>query len=252
MSAWITYQSNQLIQFSFNAISFDAIANRIGLPTDAFRLLCNGRDVVDDAALDRLVKQSNQQQLILFQIKLRLLGGKGGFGALLRSKKATVKTTNFGACRDLNGRRLRHVDQERALQEWQATAAQREQEKKRSALEAADNAASSTTAATGRFTDTEFASETIQYCDSVAEAVRSKRKKGKNDDDEEEEEDEVDDVDDDEKKSSSLKSTSNQTHVAKKSKKLFDDDEFGDSSDDDGDELPQNVSTKKNESSHSQ
>jgi hypothetical protein len=175
-------------------------------------------------ALGRLVHQSNHE-LIVFQIKLRVLGGKGGFGALLRSKKATVKTTNFGACRDLNGRRLRHVDQERALQEWQATAAQREQEKKRSALEAADNNAS--TAATGRFTDTEFASETIQYCDSVAEAVRSKRKKEKTDDDEEDEDDHDDDEEDvdDEKKSSSkssLKSTSiSASHVAKKIEKTF-------------------------------
>ena len=41
--------------------------------------------------------------------------GKGGFGTLLKgqSKQAGAKTTlDFGACRDLSGRRLRHVNDE--------------------------------------------------------------------------------------------------------------------------------------------
>ena len=55
-----------------------------------------------------------------------LRGGKGGFGSLLKgqSKQAGAKaTTNFGACRDLQGRRLRHVNQaieQRVWQEWKA------------------------------------------------------------------------------------------------------------------------------------
>jgi hypothetical protein len=51
-----------------------------------------------------------------------ILGGKGGFGAALRSKakqKALKATTDFGACRDLNGRRLRHVNDEIILQKFQ-------------------------------------------------------------------------------------------------------------------------------------
>jgi hypothetical protein len=51
----------------------------------------------------------------------RLRGGKGGFGARLRSMAGKVgakKTTNFSACRDLSGRRLRHVEAERALRKW--------------------------------------------------------------------------------------------------------------------------------------
>jgi len=48
-------------------------------------------------------------------------GGKGGFGAQLRAlakQKAHRKTVDFGACRDLNGRRLRHVNDEILLQKW--------------------------------------------------------------------------------------------------------------------------------------
>ena len=46
---------------------------------------------------------------------LRLVGGKGGFGALLRSGARGSKTENFDACRDLNGRRLRHVNADKQL-----------------------------------------------------------------------------------------------------------------------------------------
>jgi len=47
-----------------------------------------------------------------------LLGGKGGFGSLLRSLAKNTKTTNFGSCRDLKGRRIRHVNQEEELKRW--------------------------------------------------------------------------------------------------------------------------------------
>ena len=50
-----------------------------------------------------------------------LKGGKGGFGTLLKgqSKQAGAKrTTDFGACRDLQGRRLRHVNDEIKLRKW--------------------------------------------------------------------------------------------------------------------------------------
>ena len=50
-----------------------------------------------------------------------LVGGKGGFGAQLKAlgkQGAAKKTTNFGACRDLNGRRLRHVNDALRLRIW--------------------------------------------------------------------------------------------------------------------------------------
>ena len=40
-----------------------------------------------------------------------------------------VKTTNFDACRDLNGRRLRYVNQEAKLREWEAQAEERKRKK---------------------------------------------------------------------------------------------------------------------------
>jgi hypothetical protein len=56
-------------------------------------------------------------------------GGKGGFGTLLKgqSKQAGAKATiDFGACRDLSGRRLRHVNDEIKLRKWRELQQKRE------------------------------------------------------------------------------------------------------------------------------
>jgi hypothetical protein len=45
---------------------------------------------------------------------LRALGGKGGFGSMLRALGAQIeKTTNHEAMRDLSGRRVRDVNNEK-------------------------------------------------------------------------------------------------------------------------------------------
>lgn len=60
---------------------------------------------------------------------LRLVGGKGGFGSLLRVQgRDTKATTNFDACRDLSGRRLRDVNAVKKLEEWKNNAKERELE----------------------------------------------------------------------------------------------------------------------------
>lgn len=63
------------------------------------------------------------------QLVYRLLGGKGGFGALLRGMARDGKVTdNYDACRDLQGRRLRHKHHEEKLAAWKAQAKDRELE----------------------------------------------------------------------------------------------------------------------------
>jgi len=60
-----------------------------------------------------------------------LLGGKGGFGSLLRSIGAQIeKTTNHEAMRDLSGRRQRDVNNEQRLKNYVAGASEREREAK--------------------------------------------------------------------------------------------------------------------------
>lgn len=58
---------------------------------------------------------------VSLRVKSCIRGGKGGFGTLLKgqSRQAGAKlTTDFGACRDLQGRRLRHVNDEIKLRKW--------------------------------------------------------------------------------------------------------------------------------------
>ena len=75
--------------------------------------------------VDRLRVVSSAAQYTHVRVISSLRGGKGGFGSLLKSqsRQAGAKsTTNFGACRDLQGRRLRHVNDAVAAQhfsEWQ-------------------------------------------------------------------------------------------------------------------------------------
>lgn len=61
----------------------------------------------------------------------RVLGGKGGFGSMLRAIGAQIeKTTSREACRDLSGRRIRDVNNEKKLKEWWVTKqADRERER---------------------------------------------------------------------------------------------------------------------------
>jgi len=59
----------------------------------------------------------------------RILGGKGGFGSMLRAIGAQIeKTTNRDACRDLSGRRLRDINEEQRLKRWFAKQKQRDEE----------------------------------------------------------------------------------------------------------------------------
>lgn len=59
----------------------------------------------------------------------RLRGGKGGFGSMLRAIGAQIeKTTNREACRDLSGRRLRDINEEKRLKAWIEKQPKREEE----------------------------------------------------------------------------------------------------------------------------
>lgn len=79
------------------------------LPTE-FYLLLNGKIVTDDFDQNGFV-----------HIVPRMLGGKGGFGSMLRAIGAQIeKTTNREACRDLSGRRLRDINEEKRVKDFLA------------------------------------------------------------------------------------------------------------------------------------
>ncbi|KAI6189716.1 Replication stress response regulator SDE2 [Aphelenchoides bicaudatus] len=90
------------------------------LPLESYYLISSGKFVnVDDI-----------QPADVFQINFRLLGGKGGFGSILRSFRIS-KSSNQLMCRDLNGRRIGDVKESERLKKWNSKKADREKEKER-------------------------------------------------------------------------------------------------------------------------
>lgn len=60
----------------------------------------------------------NERNDNIFYLHLRLLGGKGGFGANLKrigAKMAQRRDNHYESCRDLNGRRLRTLNEAKRL-----------------------------------------------------------------------------------------------------------------------------------------
>ena len=83
-----------------------------GIPACEQRLVYGGK-LLDDA---RPLADYGIGPDATLHLVLRLVGGKGGFGALLRSRARASHTQNFDACRDLSGRRVRHINADKQLE----------------------------------------------------------------------------------------------------------------------------------------
>ncbi|KRT83712.1 hypothetical protein AMK59_3425, partial [Oryctes borbonicus] len=95
------------------------IHHSLGLDTSTYYLLQDGKLI----SADTVIKRQN------ISIVLRTCGGKGGFGSMLRAIGAQIeKTTNREACRDLSGRRLRDINEEKRLKKWITQQTEREKE----------------------------------------------------------------------------------------------------------------------------
>ena len=88
-----------------------------GIPLELILISQNGQFLQDD----EVIRSESSTIFLRAVIAGGLAGGKGGFGAMLKAQakqSGKKKTTDFGACRDLSGRRLRHVNDEKILQKW--------------------------------------------------------------------------------------------------------------------------------------
>ncbi|XP_046818731.1 replication stress response regulator SDE2 [Vespa crabro] len=118
-----TGKTTKHIFISDELFSVDKIWERfeeiIGVSRENFYIVHNGRTI-------------NESNIFLHgcaTIIPKLLGGKGGFGSMLRAIGAQIeKTTNREACRDLSGRRLRDINEEKRLKAWIEKQAKRKEE----------------------------------------------------------------------------------------------------------------------------
>lgn len=122
---------SRTLNFETPIISISSIKAQIqsltSIPIQQQLLLCDGKTLFDDGVLYHGNSSPSTVHLLL-----RLRGGKGGFGSLLRgaaTKAGQKKTNNFDACRDMSGRRLRHVNAEKKMEEWLAEEKERKLEK---------------------------------------------------------------------------------------------------------------------------
>ncbi|CAG5013391.1 unnamed protein product [Parnassius apollo] len=97
------------------------ISQSFGVPVEDLFVTVNGRLLSNEFILK---KENN-----VVRVHTRLVGGKGGFGSMLRAIGAQIeKTTNREACRDLSGRRLRDINEEKRLRKWLEGQEDRERE----------------------------------------------------------------------------------------------------------------------------
>lgn len=105
--------------FKFYGIDIkEKLENIEGVSKDLISLTLNGKEINDGEIIN-----NKDDSICIYRASFKesLCGGKGGFGAMLRAKakeKGARRTTDFGACRDLSGRRLRHVNDEKILNKW--------------------------------------------------------------------------------------------------------------------------------------
>ncbi|OIV95049.1 hypothetical protein TanjilG_10869 [Lupinus angustifolius] len=123
------------LKFKSPILSFDSIKSHLfhltGIPPHHQRLITGNR-LLSDEANSTISCSHSTNTFPTVHLLLRLNGGKGGFGSLLRgaaTKAGQKKTNNFDACRDMSGRRLRHVNAEKRLQEWKESEDDRKLEK---------------------------------------------------------------------------------------------------------------------------
>lgn len=85
----------------------ERISAAVGVPADQQKLVIGGR-LLTQEVLDSVAASD----IIFVALSVRVVGGKGGFGSLLRGGQSAVgakKVTNYGSMRDLQGRRIKDV-----------------------------------------------------------------------------------------------------------------------------------------------
>ncbi|KAI9143354.1 telomere stability and silencing-domain-containing protein [Paraphysoderma sedebokerense] len=119
---------------------------------------------------------SSCESPICLTLQLRVEGGKGGFGSMLRAqggRMASQKTTNFDSCRDLSGRRLKTVKEAQKLADYISQESEREKAKKELIEKKIEAGLKEPPAKKIRFDDTEYFKEKEEMVEGVKGAVKA-------------------------------------------------------------------------------
>ncbi|KAI9287376.1 telomere stability and silencing-domain-containing protein [Umbelopsis sp. AD052] len=130
-----------------------------------------GKDL-DDSAM--IFNENDTCGPIVYNLSIRMVGGKGGFGSMLRAQGGRMnaqKSTNFDACRDLQGRRVKDVNDAKKLQEYLESLPEREKEKAEKLKQKIEKALEAPPTKKYRFDDNKFMEDREQAIEDVKSAV---------------------------------------------------------------------------------
>ncbi|KAF9355780.1 hypothetical protein BGX26_006130 [Mortierella sp. AD094] len=147
--------------------------------------LSTGNDQDDDKVLlfDDLYSTNNdtdgeqlQHAIKCFGLSMRMSGGKGGFGSMLRAqggRMSSQKSTNTDACRDLSGRRIKTVNDAKKMAEYVQGEAERTKTKKENLKRKIEEKLEIAERPTRkyRFEDSKFFDEAEEQVEEVKSAV---------------------------------------------------------------------------------
>ncbi|KAI7823819.1 telomere stability and silencing-domain-containing protein [Gamsiella multidivaricata] len=142
--------------------------------------LSTGNDEDDDQVLlfedESSLEKATQMRLKCFGLTMRLGGGKGGFGSMLRAqggRMSSQKSTNTDACRDLSGRRIKTVNEAKKIAEYVQKEPERQKAKKESLKRKIEEKLELAERPTRkhRFEDSKFFDESEEQVEGVKSAV---------------------------------------------------------------------------------
>ncbi|KAI8823058.1 telomere stability and silencing-domain-containing protein [Fimicolochytrium jonesii] len=111
---------------------------------------------------------------LVFNLLVRVPGGKGGFGSMLRAqggKMASQKTTNFEACRDLSGRRLKTMNDAKKLADYLEKEPERKRKRQEELIQKLEKDLQEPEKRKIRFHDPDFVKNHEEVMDDIQDAV---------------------------------------------------------------------------------
>lgn len=130
---------------------------------------------------DRLITSTKPYDYQICNLTVSVLGGKGGFGSMLRAqggRMSSKKTTNFESCRDLQGRRLKTINDATKLVEYLNKEPERKRKRKEETEKKIEEGLKEKTKKRHRFDDIDYIHNHEKIMENVKDAISQACLKG--------------------------------------------------------------------------